>query len=101
MSNSQTTECYVRFENEICDIGSQLDGKNLFDLIEWHQYDDGGDFQGEILLKVIPRIGETVHLNDFWFEVIDIRHRIYAPNSRNKMHLLLRQLKRVDPRTKW
>lgn len=85
---------YVRFEDEICAIGSQLDGRNLYELITW----DENDYACRDV-SVIPRVGEVIELDAIWFEVLSVKHRIRLYDQ--TVYVLVRQIPLVDERTKW
>jgi hypothetical protein len=87
---------YIKFEDEICNIGSQLDGQNFYDLIDWDEYDSG-----RRLVKMIPRIGEIVEMDSIWFEVIGVKHKPSLTPLWGSVHILLKQIPLEDSRTKW
>jgi ppGpp synthetase/RelA/SpoT-type nucleotidyltranferase len=52
MSDQTGIQVYLKFEDEICQVGSVLDGQNLHDLITWKD-----SSPGHLVLNVIPRVG--------------------------------------------
>jgi hypothetical protein len=91
----------IKFEDEICNIGSVLDGRNLYELISWHNDDDG-----YLVLAQIPRIGEVIYIpRSFWFEVTGIVHKLF-PNTDSPFHghnvtIRCKQIPLSDSRTDW
>lgn len=96
MDSESLIPMYIKFDDEICSIGSQLDGQSFYDLISWDEYDNGCR-----LVKVIPRIGEIVEIDSIWFEVVGVKHKPSLTPLWGSVHVLLKQIPLEDSRTKW
>jgi hypothetical protein len=100
MIEQKGIQTYLVFEDETCCIGSVLDGENLYDLIEWQD-----DSAGYLVMHSIPRIGDVIFINYFWFEVTGVRHNIYPGREEaflgHTTSIRVKQIKLDDPRTNW
>jgi hypothetical protein len=100
MKELKVLNVLLKIEQEVCAIGSHLDGRNLYDLIKWHD-----DMFGCLILHTLPRIGEVIRLDGFWFEVTGIMHDIHPEYEElsyaQTFSIRVKQIPLDDPRTKW
>lgn len=99
------TLVYITFDDSICKIGSQLDGQDLNEIVEFDERDrDLNVFYS----YSVPRKGETLELSCgagcIWFEVLEVRQKLRPRHSEfscQTAELLVRQIPLNDPRTRW
>lgn len=100
MESQNAVQVYLKIEDETCKIGSQIDGQNFYDLINWED-----DSPGYLLLCVVPRVGESIYIDSFWFEVTGIIHKIFTgsdiPFHGHTVSIRVKQIPLADPRTRW
>jgi len=102
---SQLIPVYIIFENSTCNIGSQLDGGDLYEIVRFDErYDDVNVFY----CYSVPRKGETLELScgggRIWFEVVEVLHKLHPTHpdlSCQTAELLVRQIPLDDPRLRW
>jgi hypothetical protein len=99
MTEENGIKVYLKFEDEVCSIGSVLDGDNLYDVIHWHD-----DSPGYLVLSTIPRVGEIIYIDAFWLEVTGIMHKVF-PGAEvfygQTVSIRVKQIPLNDPRTNW
>ncbi len=94
---------YICFEDEVCNIGSQVDGQSLYDLI---YFDKRKDDTYALYLDTVPRIGETVELRSsagsHCFTVLAVHNSIHANrNETQYVKILLKQMKLSEFNEAW
>jgi hypothetical protein len=99
MSDQTGIQVYLKFEDEICQMGSVLDGQNLYDLIAWKD-----SSPGYLVLNVIPRVGEVIFTDSFWLEVTGVLHKVFPETAEPfHSHLVSIRVKQIavgDSRTR-
>lgn len=99
MSEQCGIKVYIKFEDAICGIGSQLDGENIYDLIHWQD-----NSPGYLVMNTLPRLGEVIYIDSFWLEVTGVMHKIFPGGEVFYGHMVSIRVKQIplnDPRTNW